>query len=59
MMSKIQCEKHIGRTVMHAFSYGKCNQCGKEVTTPHIPCDVICEDCSEKKGLCVVCGCKI
>lgn len=42
--------------VLHAFSNGECKQCGCEVVTPHIPCDEVCYECSEKYNLCQECG---
>lgn len=44
---------------MHAFSNGQCERCGCDVVTPHIPCDKLCEDCSEKYNSCRECGSKI
>ena len=55
----MKCDKHEKMIVLHAFSSGKCEKCDKEVTTPHIPCDKICEECSEKYNLCEICGDKI
>jgi hypothetical protein len=52
-----ECEK--GKIVMHAFSNGKCEQCDCEVTTAHIPCDKLCDNCSEKNHSCKECGIKI
>lgn len=48
------CEK--GKIVLHAFSQGNCEVCNCEITTPHIPCDKVCEKCSEEKNLCKECG---
>jgi hypothetical protein len=52
-----ECKK--GKVVMHAFSDGKCEHCGCDVVTPHIPCDKLCENCSEKNNSCRECGVKI
>jgi hypothetical protein len=52
----MECDKHENMVVLHAFSDGECENCGKEITTSHIPCDKICETCSEKYKLCVICG---
>ena len=52
-----ECEK--GKIVMHAFSDGQCEKCGCDVVTAHIPCDKLCEDCSEKYNSCRECGSKI
>jgi hypothetical protein len=49
-----ECQK--GKIVLHAFSYGNCEICNTEITTPHIPCDKVCEKCSEEKKLCQECG---
>jgi hypothetical protein len=54
-MSK-DCGKHVGMIVMHAFSTGECKICGHVLFTGHIPCDKVCEECSEKHILCKVCG---
>lgn len=48
------CRK--GRIVLHAFSHGNCRECGCEIVTPHIPCDKVCEECSNAKHLCKECG---
>lgn len=49
-------DKHEKRIVLHAFSSGNCKECDKEIETPHIPCDVVCDECSETKKLCTICG---
>ena len=51
------CEK--GKIVLHAFSMGVCEKCECEVTTSHIPCDKLCEECSETHNCCRECGCDI
>ena len=48
-----KCERII---VLHAFSNGECKICNEEITTPHIPCNKVCESCSEKDNLCEQCG---
>jgi hypothetical protein len=48
-----QCERQI---VLHGFSQGKCEHCSTEIVTSHTPCDKVCQQCSEKLGVCVVCG---
>jgi len=56
----MKCDKHSqGMIVLHAFSDGECEVCGQEVVTAHIPCDEVCERCSEDNNLCQVCGEKI
>lgn len=55
----MKCDKHKNMIVLHAFSSGKCEQCNKDITTSHIPCDKICEDCSDKYKLCKICGDRI
>lgn len=55
----MECNKHKNRIVLHAFSNGKCEKCKKDITTSHIPCDKVCENCSNKYNLCKVCGNKI
>lgn len=42
--------------VLHAFCFGKCDICDKEIQSGHIPCDKVCEECSEKLEVCKVCG---
>lgn len=49
-----ECSK--GKVVLHAFSFGECTVCGTEICTAHIPCDKVCEQCSEEKNLCKECG---
>jgi hypothetical protein len=51
-----ECENMI---VLHAFSEGVCKLCDGHVSTPHIPCFVICESCSEEFNLCLSCGGKL
>lgn len=51
------CEK--GKIVLHAFSSGDCKVCECEITTAHIPCDKVCEECSSEYSLCKECGKKI
>lgn len=53
------CKECKGQMVMHAFSFGKCEKCNCDVTTPHIPCNKICDECSYKFNLCEVCTCII
>jgi len=50
------CHRHKDMIVQHAFSEGKCEKCGENICTPHIPCNKICEKCSEENNLCEVCG---
>ena len=52
----MKCEKHQQMIVLHAFSEGECKKCGSKVTTAHIPCDIVCDECSNKYSLCKVCG---
>ena len=52
----MKCNKHDRMVVMHAFSTGNCIKCDEEVTTPHIPCNKVCPECSETYGLCEICG---
>lgn len=47
------------KIVLHAFSEGKCNKCECKVVTSHIPCDVVCSECSEEHQLCRECGCEV
>lgn len=51
------CKK--GKIVLWAFSNGECEVCKEEVWTSHIPCDRLCEECSEKEKRCKECGCEI
>ena len=50
------CGGHKDMIVMHAFSQGTCEICGQQIITGHIPCDKVCDHCSDTKGLCRVCG---
>lgn len=52
----MNCEKCKQMMVLHAFSYGKCDVCDREITTPHVPCDTICERCSDDLGVCQRCS---
>jgi len=52
----MECDKHYRMVVLHAFSTGNCKFCGEEITTPHIPCNKVCPECSEKIGVCEICG---
>jgi len=52
----MECDKHKNRIVLHAFSKGKCEKCGKNITTSHTPCNKVCEACSDKYNLCEACG---
>ena len=45
-----------GRMVLHAFSQGNCIKCDCDITTEHIPCDLVCKDCSNENMLCEECG---
>lgn len=51
------CKK--GKVVLHAFSNGKCQKCDCDVQTAHIPCDKLCDGCSDKHNCCKECGCDI
>jgi len=50
------CKKCERRIVLPAFSEGKCEECGKDVITTHIPCYKLCPECSEKLNKCEQCG---
>ena len=52
-----KCER--GKIVLHAFSYGKCEKCNSDIRTTHIPCDKLCESCSNSYNECRECGNKI
>ena len=52
----MDCGKHKNRIVLHAFSDGECQKCGCDIVTSHIPCDKVCETCSDKYGFCTICG---
>lgn len=55
----MKCEKHKNMFVLHAFSYGKCEQCNEGITTSYTPCNKVCESCSNKYSICKICGDKI
>jgi hypothetical protein len=49
-----KCSK--GKIVLWGFSQGKCEICKSNIQTAHIPCDKLCDNCSEKHNLCKECG---
>ena len=53
------CKKCKRSVVMHAFSSGDCQLCGKAVVTSHTPCHKVCVECSNEKEVCQKCGRKI
>lgn len=55
----MKCKKCEHMIVLHAFSFGNCELCEKEISTSHIPCDKICPKCAEENDLCESCGNKI
>ncbi len=55
----MNCGKHKNMIVMHAFSFGKCQKCKKNIQTSHTPCNIVCVKCSKKHNLCEVCGEKV
>ena len=55
----MKCNKCKNMIILHAFSSGNCEKCGKEITTPHIPCDKLCKECANKFDRCKQCGNKI
>jgi len=50
------CKNCTGMLVLWAFSNGKCEKCGVDVVTSHIPCDKVCDSCSEQYEICKQCG---
>lgn len=42
--------------VMSAFSFGNCEGCSKEISTPHIPGYKLCDDCAENSNKCKQCN---
>ena len=52
----LDCKKCNGMLVMNAFSYSKCENCGRDVVTPHMPSYKYCEDCADKLNACQQCG---
>jgi len=52
----IYCKKCQSKVVMDAFSFGKCEVCNEEISTSHIPCNVVCYNCAEDFNLCESCG---
>ena len=55
-MSK--CKKCERIVVLHAFSTSNCENCGIEISTPHLPSFKLCDDCVGDDK-CVQCGNKI
>lgn len=57
-LSKVNryCTKCEGKIVLHAFSEGECIICNKIISTGHIPCDKVCDECSIKLNKCKSCG---
>lgn len=54
------CEKcKEGKMVLHAFSNGDCEKCACNIVTSHIPCDRLCDKCSEQYNSCKECGSEI
>lgn len=51
----MECEKCKTMIVLSAFSNGNCYICDKKITTSHIPCDKLCEECSDEQMRCKVC----
>lgn len=49
-------EIHDNRIVLHAFDHTNCMVCGKDITTEHIPGNIVCPECSIKTGMCEICG---
>jgi hypothetical protein len=52
----MNCKECSGMGVFHAFSKGKCEECGAEIICPHMPCYKLCEECAKKLNKCVQCG---
>ena len=52
----MECNKCKNSIVLDAFSQGKCEICKTDVSTSHMPCDKLCEDCSTKNKRCKSCG---
>jgi len=52
------CKKCEGIVVMHAFSTSNCENCGVEISSPHIPSYTLCDNCAGDNK-CVQCGGKI
>ena len=52
----LDCKNCNGMLVMNAFSYSKCENCGCDVVTPHMPSYKYCEDCADKLNACQQCG---
>lgn len=53
----MKCYNCNHKIVLHAFSKGICKICGKELVSPHIPADKLCESCSTlHKNICQSCG---
>ena len=49
-----ECKK--GKIVLHAFSHGKCEKCECGITTEHVPCNKVCDKCSDEYKVCKECG---
>jgi len=52
----MDCGKHKDNIVLHGFSEGECDVCGRHIDTAHTPCDQVCERCSDDLAICQVCG---
>ena len=52
------CKECKGKVVMHAFSLSNCENCGLEISTPHIPSYKLCDSCAGYDK-CTQCGTRI
>jgi len=51
-----ECRKCKNRIVLHAFSDGFCQVCGRHITCADTPADVLCGYCATMSNRCVHCG---
>lgn len=55
----MNCNRCKSALYAQCFTKGKCVVCGTKINTPHIPCEVVCEECSKITNRCQQCGADI
>lgn len=55
----LYCNECKSRIVMHAFSEGVCERCGRPIHNVNTPCDKLCLKCAKIKQRCAHCGKKL